>query len=189
MSESVQQKKQWFAVHALSQHEFKARNNMLKRLPIEEMEELIGEILIPTEKVSEVKNGKKYEMTKKFYPGYMFVNMALYDENNQIIEKTWHFIKNTPSVIGFVGGDRPVPLPQTEVDQLMMQIEEKQDRVTPKIDFDTGETVKITDGPFMNFNGIIEEIDPERGKLRVTVSIFGRDTPVDLEYWQVEKVS
>lgn len=182
-------KKQWFAVHALSGHEFKVRNNMEKRLPIEEMEEYIGEILIPTETVAEVKNGKKRELTRKFYPGYLFVNMSLYDENNQIIERTWHFIKNTPSAIGFVGGDRPVPLPQSEVDQLMNQIEEKQDRVTPKIEFEPGETIKITDGPFMNFNGIIEEIDAERGKLKVTVSIFGRDTPVDLEYWQVEKVS
>jgi len=182
-------KKQWFAVHALSGHEFKVRNNMVKRLPIEEMEEFIGEILIPIEMVSEVKNGKKREMKKKFYPGYLFVNMALYDESNQIIERTWHFIKNTPSAIGFVGGDRPAPLPQDEVDQLMMQIEEKQDRVTPKIDFESGETIKINDGAFMNFNGTIEKIDPDRGKLTVTVSIFGRDTPVELEYWQVEKVS
>jgi len=182
-------KKQWFAIHALSQYEFKVKNNMVKRLPIEEMEEYVGEILIPTEKVAEVKNGKKREITKKFYPGYLFVNIALYDENNQVIERTWTFIKNTPNVIGFVGGDRPAPLPPEEVDQLMMQIEEKQDRVTPKIEFESGETIKITDGPFMNFNGTIDEIDPDRGKLKVVVSIFGRDTPVDLEYWQVEKVS
>lgn len=182
-------KKQWFAIHALSGQEFKVREQMTKRLQIEEVEDLVGEVLIPTETVAEVKNGQKREITRKFYPGYVFVNMELYDENNQVIEKTWHFVKDTPGAIGFVGGDRPAPLPQSEVDQLMHQIEEKQDKVTPKIDFDPGETIKITDGPFMNFNGVIEEIDPERGKLKVTVSIFGRDTPVDLEYWQVEKVS
>jgi transcriptional antiterminator NusG len=103
-------------------------------------------------------------------------------------EKTWHFIKETPGIIGFVGGDRPVPLRVSEVDQLMNQIEEKQDRVAPKIEFEIGETVKINDGPFESMNGDIEEIDPDRGRLKVSVSIFGRSTSVELEYWQVEKV-
>jgi len=180
--------KQWFVVHTLSGQEYKVRDHVNKRIQIEEMGAEIGEVLIPTEKVSEVKDGKKREMTRKFYPGYVLVNVALYDGDQNLNERAWHFIQEIPGIINFVGGEKPVPLPQNEVDSIMNQIQEKQEKVTPKVNFDLGETVKINDGPFMNLNGVIEEIDPERGKLRVTVSIFGRDTPVDLEYWQVEKI-
>jgi transcription termination/antitermination protein NusG len=180
--------KQWFVVHTLSGQEGKVERFVKKRIDIEEMSEYIGEVLIPMEKVSEVKQGKKSESTRKFFPGYVLVNVALYDEDNNLNERTWYFIQDIPGIIKFVGGERPVPLPQHEVDSIMNQIQEKQERATPKVDFEIGETVKITDGAFMNFNGTIEKIDPDRGKLEVAVSIFGRSAPVELEYWQIEKV-
>ena len=113
--------------------------------------------------------------------------MALYDDNGQISEKVWYFIRETTGIIGFIGGERPVPLRDSEVDVLLHQVEEKKEKVKPKVIFEPGETVKITDGPFMNFNGVIEEVDPERGRLKVSVAIFGRSAPVELEYWQVER--
>lgn len=179
----------WFVLHTLSGQEFKVKENIDKRLQIEEMEDLIEEVLIPTEKVSEVKQGKKREMTRKFYPGYVLAHMALYNEDHSINERTWHFIQQTPGLIGFVGGEKPVPLRKSEVESIMGQIEEKKEKATPKINFEIGEVIKINDGPFENFNGSVEEIDPERGKLKVSVSIFGRTAPVELEYWQVEKIS
>ncbi|MBW7907470.1 MAG: transcription termination/antitermination factor NusG [Kiritimatiellae bacterium] len=179
--------KQWFVLHTLSGKEGKVRENIARRAKLEEIEEYVGEILIPTEKVSEVKHGKKTTTTRKFYPGYVLLNIHLYDENRQLVEKSWYFIQDTPGVIGFVGGDRPVPLREEEVNNIMAQIEEKKEKVKLKVNFEVGETVKINDGPFLSFSGVIEEIDPERGKLRVSVSIFGRSAPVELEYWQVEK--
>lgn len=180
--------KQWFVLHTLSGQENKVKANIERRKEVEEMDPYIEDILVPSEKVSEVKDGKKKEVTRKFFPGYVLAHIALYDASRNLNEKTWHFIKETPGIIGFVGGDRPVPLRVSEVDQLMNQIEEKQDRVAPKIEFEIGETVKINDGPFESMNGDIEEIDPDRGRLKVSVSIFGRSTSVELEYWQVEKV-
>jgi len=134
-----------------------------------------------------VRSGKKTVTTRKLYPGYVFINMILLDENNRVIEKPWYFIRDTQGIIGFVGGDRPTPTSLDEIETIKAQISESEDREKPKVQFDAGETVKITDGPFLNFSGVIEEIDPERGKLKVTVNIFGRNTPVELEYWQVEK--
>jgi transcriptional antiterminator NusG len=180
--------KQWFVVHTLSGQENKVERHVTKRVQIEEMAEYVGDVLIPMEKVSEVKQGKKSETTRKFFPGYVLVHVALYDEDRNLNERAWHFIQEIPGIIKFVGGDLPMPLPQHEVDSIMNQIEEKQDRATPKVDFEIGETVKINDGAFLNFNGTIEKIDPDRGKLEVAVSIFGRSAPVELEYWQIEKV-
>lgn len=179
--------KQWFVLHTLSGHEHKVQNSIASRVKQEELGEYIGEILIPTEKVSEVKQGKKTTVSRKFFPGYVLANLALYDENRKLVEETWYFIQNTPSVIGFVGGENPVPLRDDEVNRIIHQVEEKKETVTPKIQFEPGETVKITDGPFLNFNGVIEEVDPSRGKLKVSVSIFGRSAPVELEYWQADK--
>lgn len=179
--------KQWFVLHTLSGHEYKVRDNIASRLVQEEMQEYIGEVLIPTEKVSEVKQGKRRTATRKFFPGYVLINVALYDENKKFIDKTWYFVQNTPSVIGFVGGERPVPLRPDEVDAIRNQVQEKKESVKPKVMYEIGETVKINDGPFLNFNGVIEEVDPDRGKLKVSVSIFGRSAPVELEYWQVER--
>ena len=113
--------------------------------------------------------------------------MKLLDEKNQLLERAWYFIQDTPGLIGFVGGDRPVPLKPDEVNSILAQIEERQDKATPKVAFEKGETVKVTDGPFQNFTGVIDEIDPARGKLKISVSIFGRSTLVELEYWQVER--
>ncbi len=179
--------KQWFVLHTLSGQEQKVKDGVEKRVKLEELEDYIGDVLIPTEKVSEVKRGKKTTTTRKFYPGYVLINMALYDTNRQLIDKTWYFIQETPGLIGFVGGEKPVPLRDDEINSILNQIEEKQEKVQPKVQFTSGETVKINDGPFLNFNGVIEEIDPERGKLKVSVSIFGRSAPVELEYWQVER--
>ncbi len=179
--------KQWFVLHTLSGHEYKVQNSIASRVKQEEMEDYIGEILIPTEKVSEVKQGRKNTVSRKFFPGYVLAHLTLYDEGKKLVEPTWYFIQNTPGVIGFVGGEAPVPLRKDEVDVIVHQVEEKKETVTPKIQFEPGETVKITDGPFLNFNGVIEEVDPSRGKLKVSVSIFGRSAPVELEYWQADK--
>lgn len=181
-------KDQWFVVHVLSGQEQKVQENINRRIQTEEMSDLIFEVLIPTERVQEIKRGKKTETTRKFFPGYLIVNMHLLDENNQLVEKTWYFIKDTNGVLGFAGTkDRPTPMRKKEVEGLLAQVREREDTIKPKISFEVGDKVKVADGPFQNQNGIVEEIDPERGKLRVSVSIFGRDTPVDLEYWQVEK--
>jgi len=179
--------KQWFVLHTLSGQENKVRDSIERRAKLEELTEYIGDVLIPTEKVSEVKGGKKTTTTRKFYPGYVLVNIALYDASRQLVDKTWYFMQETPGIIGFIGGERPVPLRKEEVESILQQIEEKKEKVKPKVSFAAGETVKINDGPFLNFNGVIDEADPERGKLKVSVSIFGRSAPVELEYWQVEK--
>jgi transcription termination/antitermination protein NusG len=179
--------KQWFVIHTLSGQEMKVRESIEKRIKLEEMQDFIDEVLIPTEKVSEVKRGKKTTTTRKFYPGYVLIHMALYDEARNLRDKTWYFMQETPGIIGFIGGERPVPLRPEEVQSIMQQIEDKKEKVKPKVSFAAGETVKITDGPFLNFNGVIEEVDPDRGKLKVSVSIFGRSAPVELEYWQVER--
>ena len=181
-------KDQWFVVQVLSGQEQKVHDNIVKRIKTEELGDHVYEVLIPTERVQEIKRGKKTETTRKFFPGYIIVNMHLLDENNELIDKTWYFIKDTTGVIGFAGTkDKPVPLRRKEVEGMLAQMKEREDTLTPKISFEVGDKVKVSDGPFQNQQGIVEEVDPERGKLRVSVSIFGRDTPVELEYWQVEK--
>ena len=179
--------KQWFVIHTLSGQENKVKESIERRLKLEEMDGYIEEVLIPTEQVSEVKKGKKTTTTRKFYPGYVLANMALYDSERNLHDQVWYFIQETPGIIGFIGGDHPVPLREDEVDVILRQMEDKKEKVQPKVMFEPGETVKITDGPFLNFNGVIEEVDPNRGKLKISVSIFGRSAPVELEYWQVER--
>ncbi|MCP5461864.1 MAG: transcription termination/antitermination factor NusG [bacterium] len=171
----------WYVVHTLSGQEAKVKETLENRIKLEEMQDKITEILIPTENVSEVKSGKKTITTRKFFPGYILVQMDL-DED------TWYFIKDTNGIIGFIGGGKPVPLIQDEVDSILQQIEDRKKTVKPKINFEKGEAVKIKEGPFLNFEGVIEEIWPERGKLRVMITIFGRATPIELEYTQVERV-
>jgi transcriptional antiterminator NusG len=178
---------QWFIIHTLSGQELKVQDSIAKRLKAEEMQDYIKEVLVPMEKVVEVRNQKKTVSMRKLYPGYVFVDMVLLDENNRLIEKPWYFIKETQGAIGFVGGERPVPTPGDEVEAIKSQISDAEETEKPKVSFDVGETVKINNGPFLNFSGVIEEIEPNRGKLKVTVNIFGRNTPVELEYWQVEK--
>ena len=158
-----------------------------RRIKPEEMQDYIKEVLVPMEKVVEVRNQKKTVSSRKLWPGYVFVDMVLLDENKRIIEKPWYFIKETQGVIGFVGGEPPIPTPAEEVEQIKVQISDSEETEKPKVSFEIGETIKINNGPFLNFSGVIEGIEPERGKLRVTVNIFGRNTPVELEYWQVEK--
>ena len=181
-------KDQWFVVHVLSGQEKKIHDNIVKRIKTDELGDLVFEVLIPTERVQEIKRGKKTETTRKFFPGYIIVNMHLLDEKNDLIDKTWYFIKDTTGVIGFAGTkDKPIPMRKKEVEGMLAQMKEREDTLTPKISFEVGDKVKVSDGPFQNQQGIVEEVDPKRGKLRVSVSIFGRDTPVELEYWQVEK--
>jgi transcriptional antiterminator NusG len=179
--------RQWFVIHTLSGQEQKVKESIEKRLKAEEMGEYINEVLVPMEKVAEVRSGKKTVSTRKLHPGYVYIDMALLDENRRILEKPWYFIRDTPGIIGFVGGDRPIPVTPEEIAVIKEQVSESEDTERPKVHFDVGETIKINDGPFLNFSGVIEEIEPDRGKLKVTVNIFGRNTPVELEYWQVEK--
>ena len=178
---------QWFVIHTLSGQEQKVKESIEKRVKTDEMQEYVKEVLVPMEKVVEVRNQKKTVSSRKLWPGYVFVDMVLLDENNRIIEKPWYFIKETQGVIGFVGGEPPTPTPAAEVEQIKAQISASEETEKPKVNFEVSETIKINNGPFLNFSGVIEEIDPERGKLKVTVNIFGRNTPVELEYWQVEK--
>jgi transcriptional antiterminator NusG len=177
----------WFAVQTLSNQEQKAKKYLDKFIAVEEMEDYVYEILMPTEVVTEVKSGKKTTKTRKFYPGYVFVNMRLYDDDGKLLQKPWYFVREAHGVINFVGGDRPTPLKKSEIDRIINQVQEAEGKEKPKIEYDLGEMVKVNDGPFMNLVGKIEEIDPGKGKLKVSVSIFGRYTPVELEYWQVQR--
>ena len=178
---------QWYAVHTLSNQEQKAKRYLDKFIPVEEMEDFVFEVLMPTETVTEVKSGKKKTITRKFYPGYVFVKMRLYDDDGNLLQKPWYFVREAQGVINFVGGERPSPLKKAEIDRILQQVAEADGKEKPKIEYELGEMVKVNDGPFMNLVGKIEEIDPEKGKLKVSVSIFGRYTPVELEYWQVQR--
>ncbi len=180
--------KQWFVIHAMTGKESKVKESLERRSKTEEMGEDVGEVSIPAEKVSEVKRGKKTTATRMFYPGYVLIQLRLYGDDGKLNERAWYFVNDTPGVIGFAGGDRPAPLRPNEVEAILYQISDKKEKVKPKVAFEPGETIKVNDGPFLNFNGVIEEVDPERGKLKVLVSIFGRTAPVELEYWQVEHV-
>jgi transcriptional antiterminator NusG len=180
-------KTQWFVIHTLSGQEQKVKDSIEKRIKTEEMGDYIAEVLVPMEKVAEVRNGKKTVTTRKLHPGYVYIDMALLDEDKRVIPKAFYFIKETQGVIGFVGGDRPQTATMDEMEFIKSQISDSEEHEKPKVSFEVGETIKINDGPFLNFSGVIEEIEPDRGKLKVTVNIFGRNTPVELEYWQVEK--
>jgi len=195
--------KQWFVLHTLTGQENKAQKSIEARVRIERMEDFVGRCIIPTERVTEKKDGKKRTITRKFFPGYVLCELALYDEakgvdeggKKAIYERVWQFLRETPGVIGFVGGipgqtPQPVPLKKSEVDAILLdkpsagQMAER-----PKVDFSVDETVKITDGAFMGLTGQIIMVDPDKGKLKVEVQVFGRKVPVDAEYWQVEKVA
>jgi transcriptional antiterminator NusG len=178
---------QWFALHVLAGKEQKVRDSINRRLKIDEMEPYIREVLLPMEKVVEVRGGKKTVTNRKLHPGYLYVEMALLDESRRLLEKPWYFIKGIDGVIGFIGGERPAEVDVEEINTIKAAVSDSEDVEKPKVNFEVGETVKINDGPFLNFSGVIEEIEPEKGKLKVTVDIFGRKTPVELEYWQVEK--
>ena len=152
------------------------------------MADYVFEVLVPEERVSEVKAGKKRESNRKFFPGYVIVNMHLLDENNKLVDRTWYFIQEQDGVINFAGSKtHPIPMPKHEVDNMLAQIKERQDGARPVVEHEVGDTVSVADGPFQGQNGVIAEIDEEKGELMVSVNIFGRETLVPLEYWQVEK--
>lgn len=180
---------QWFAIHTLSAQEKKVKTYIEKFKKQEELDDYIFEVLLPTEIASEVKNGKKTTKVRNLYPGYLFIQMRMYDEENRVINRPWYFVKEVAGVIGFVGGDRPAALRQTEIDDIKARVEAAAGKEVPKVTFSVGEEVKVTDGAFANLTGRIDEVDPERGKLKISVSIFGRFTPVELEYWQVQRAT
>ena len=191
--------KQWFVLHTLTGQENKAQKSIEARVKLERMEEYVGRCVVPTERVTEKKDGKKRTITKKFFPGYALCELALYDEakgvdengRKAIYERTWQFLRETPGVIGFVGGDRPTPLKQSEVDAILLDKPSSGSVgvARPKVNFSVDETVKIVDGAFMGLTGQISMVDPDKSKLKVEVNIFNRKVQVDVEYWQVEKVA
>ncbi|MCF8146779.1 MAG: transcription termination/antitermination protein NusG [Deltaproteobacteria bacterium] len=172
----------WYIVHVYSGFEDKVKKNLQERIEALGQKEHFGDILVPTEKVVELKKGQKKTSSRKFYPGYILVQMALNKE-------TWHTVKNTAKVTGFVGGEiNPTPISDEEADQIVRQMEEGVSRPKPRYSFEEGDDVQVVDGPFTNFQGIVEEIKPEKEKLRVSITIFGRPTPVELDFIQVNKI-
>ncbi|REH38625.1 transcription antitermination protein nusG [Paraperlucidibaca baekdonensis] len=175
--------KRWFVVHAYSGFEKQVMRSLIERVRLAEMEDLFGDILVPTEEVVEMKNGVKRKTERKFFPGYVLVHMEMNDAS-------WHLVKECPKVMGFIGGkaDKPAPISDREADVILNRIKTTVDAPRPKTLFEPGEVVRVADGPFADFNGTVEEVNYEKSRLRVAVMIFGRATPVELEFTQVEKV-
>ena len=184
-----QEQAQWFVVQTLSGQEFRVKQSFEKRRQMEGVEDVIFDVIVPTEKVSEVRRGRKTTTERKFFPGYILVKMCLYAPDGKPDHRAWYFVRETQGVIGFIGGEKPVPLSSAEVDDILRQNRQGDEAFKPKVQFEVGESVTIKDGAFENFEGVIESVDADRGKLRVSVSIFGRSTPVEVEYWQVERSS
>ncbi len=173
---------QWYVVHAYSGFEKKVAQSLQEQSVTKGMEDLFDEVLVPTEEVVEMRRGSKINSERKFFPGYVLVNM-------EMNEDTYHLVKNTPKVTGFLGaGNKPVPISQAEADRILHQVKEGVERPKPSVTFEIGEAVRVNDGPFQSFNGQVEDVDEDRARLKVSVSIFGRSTPVELEYGQVEKL-
>ena len=172
----------WYVVHAYSGFEQHVKRSLLERVKHAGMEDKFGEVLVPTEEVVEMKEGKKRRSERKFFPGYVLVQMDLDDDS-------WHLVKDVPKVMGFIGGssDRPAPISDKEADAILNRVKEGAEKPRPKVLFEPGEVVRVTDGPFNDFNGVVEEVNYEKSRLRVSVLIFGRSTPVELEFGQVEK--
>jgi len=179
--------KQWFVLHTLSGQEDRVKASIERRARLAELGDEVGEVLVPTEKLAETRNNRRTTVVRKFFPGYVLVQLALYTDDQKINDRVWYLIHETEGVIGFLGGERPVPLRPDEVEAILRQVEEKKDKVRTRVSFEPGETVTIREGPFQNFSGVVEEVDLEHGKLKVSVSIFGRATPVELDYSQVER--
>jgi len=176
------QPKQWYVIHTQTGQEIKVKTSLENRLRQGMGADSISQILVPTERVAEIRGGKKRISERKFFPGYLLVQMEMTDTS-------WHLVRTTPGVTGFIGaGRQPVALSDDEVNEILRQTEERKDKPTPRVIFSKGEGVRVVEGPFANFNGAIEEVNPQRGKLKVMVSIFGRQTPVELEFWQVERL-
>jgi transcription termination/antitermination protein NusG len=174
--------KRWYVVHAYSGFENQVKRSLEERVVRSGMEEMFGQILVPTEEVVEMREGQKRKSERKFFPGYVLVQMEMNDD-------TWHLVKDVPKVLGFIGGssDRPAPISDKEADSILHRIQEGVEKPRPKVLFEPGEVVRVIDGPFNDFNGVVEEVNYEKSRLRVAVLIFGRSTPVELEFSQVEK--
>jgi len=172
----------WYVVHAYSGFENRVKQSLLERIERSGMHDKFGEIMVPTEEVVEMREGQKRRSERKFFPGYVLVQMDMDDD-------TWHLVKEVPKVLGFIGGtsDRPAPITDKEADAILQRVQEGAEKPRPKVLFEPGEVIRVTDGPFNDFNGVVEEVNYEKSKLRVAVMIFGRSTPVDLEFSQVEK--
>jgi len=174
--------KRWYVVHAYSGFEKQVMRTLRERVALHEMEDRFGEILVPTEEVVEMREGKKRKSERKFYPGYVLVQMEMDDA-------TWHLVKNTPRVLGFIGGtkDKPAPITEKEAEAILRRVESGADKPKPKTLFEPGEIVRVVEGPFADFNGVVEEVDYDKSRVKVAVLIFGRSTTVELEFGQVEK--
>lgn len=174
--------KRWYVVHAYSGYEKKVASALKERIELHGMQDLFGDVLVPTEEVVEMRGGQKRKSERKFFPGYVLVQMELNDD-------TWHLVKETPRVMGFIGGkaDKPAPITEKEAQAILQRVDDSADKPKPKTLFEPGEMVRVTDGPFNDFNGVVEEVNYEKNRLRVAVLIFGRSTPVELEFSQVEK--
>ena len=172
----------WYVVHTQTGSEEKAKAGLLKKMEKTELKNFIGEIVVPTEQVSEIRSGKKRISARKFFPGYLLLKMEMNKDS-------WYLVKTTPGITGFIGpGHKPAPLTDDEVDNILKRTHDTESKPSPKVVFEVSEAVRISQGPFANFNGSVMEVHPDRGKLKVSVSIFGRSTLVELEYWQVEKI-
>ncbi|ARS52103.1 MULTISPECIES: transcription termination/antitermination protein NusG [Kushneria] len=175
--------KRWYVVHAYSGFEKQVMRSLIERVKLYEMEDHFGEILVPTEEVVEMRDGKRRKSERKFYPGYVLVEMAMDD-------RSWHLVNETPRVMGFIGGtpEKPAPITPNEAEAILRRVQDGTEKPRPKTMFDAGETVRVADGPFADFNGVVEEVNYEKSRLQVSVLIFGRSTPVELEFSQVEKL-
>jgi len=174
--------KKWYVVHAYSGFEKNVARSLRERVTLSQLEDYFGEILVPTEEVVEMRGGQKRRSERKFFPGYVLVHMELNDE-------TWHLVKETPRVLGFIGGkaDQPAPLSESEANAILDRVAAGSEKATPKTIFEPGEVVRVVDGPFNDFNGVVEQVNYEKNRLQVAVTIFGRSTPVELDFSQVEK--
>lgn len=172
----------WYVVHAYSGFEAKVKASLEEHIKLNGMQDQFGQILIPTEEVVEMRDGHKRKSERKFFPGYVLVQMEMNDE-------TWHLVKDVPKVMGFIGGtkDRPAPITEKEAQAILQSVQAGAEKPRPKVLYEAGEVVRVVDGPFNDFNGVVEEVDYDKSRLKVAVSIFGRSTPVDLEFGQVEK--
>lgn len=174
--------RKWYVIHTQTGAEEKAKAGLVNRMASTELKDFIEEIVVPTEQVSEIRGGKKRISSRKFFPGYILVKM-------EMTKESWYLVKTSPGITGFIGpGRRPTPISEDEVNAIVRRTEDTETKPSPKIIFEIGEAIRIAEGPFANFNGSVMEVYPDRGKLKVSVSIFGRSTLVELEYWQVEKI-
>jgi len=179
---AAENEKRWYVVHAYSGYERKVKQSLQERIALSGMQDLFGDVLVPTEEVVEMRAGQKRKSERKFFPGYVLIQMVLNDD-------TWHLVKDTPRVMGFIGGtaEKPAPITQREVSEIMNRLEETVDKPSHKTVYEPGEVVRVIDGPFNDFTGTVEEVNYEKNRLRVAVLIFGRSTPVELDFSQVEK--